>query len=299
MHSSSASVRNRRALWFERALERGPTVVLLVALALARAVPASGFSTLNPTMPADVIDISDPYQANDIVTGFGLEWRQRGFAHCLREVLVRLSGEPRLEHDPRVAALAQHADTLVASFDYADVLLGMGFPVHDDQGTADRPEYLVTRFDHAKIERALADLGERLWPGPRPRVVPVLAVHGPSRAYLLSAEVPSGAGQRDSLATVGIQYGLEVHVPTEAELASWGVGIEGFPSPKVEPDDAQALVSGTLAFDEAKPGWVGSWRLRWRGADYAWGISGVNFDEAFRSLMRGVLRAASGHGTPD
>jgi hypothetical protein len=275
------------------------TIVLLAGLALAPVVPASAFSTLNPKMPADVIDNSDPYQANDIVTGFGLEMRQKGFAHCLTEVLVRLSGEPRLEHDPRVAALAAHADSRVASFDYADVLLGMGFPVHDDQGTADRPEYLVARFDHAKVEQALGELGEPVWRGGHPRVVPVLAVHGPGRAYLLSAEVPSGAGQRDSLATLGIEYGLAVRVPTEAELTQWGVGLDGFPSPRAEGDGEQALVAGTLDFDEAKPGWVGSWRMRWRSADYAWGISGVNFDEAFRSLLRGVLRVASGHGPPD
>jgi hypothetical protein len=175
----------------------------------------------------------------------------------------------------------------------------MGFPVHDDQGAADRPEYLVTRFDHAKIEQVLADLGAPMWRDPRPEVVPVLVVHGPSRTYLLSAEVQFGEGQRASLATVEIQYGLYVRVPTEAELAAWGVGLDGFPSPLTQADGELALIAGTLEFEETKPGWVGSWRLRWRGADYAWGISGVNFDEAFRSLMRGVLRVASGHGAPD
>jgi hypothetical protein len=39
--------------------------------------------------------------------------------------------------------------------------------------------------------------------------------------------------------------------------------------------------------------------MRWRGLDYAWRISGVNFDEAFRDIMRGVARVASGHGAPD
>jgi hypothetical protein len=39
--------------------------------------------------------------------------------------------------------------------------------------------------------------------------------------------------------------------------------------------------------------------MRWRGVDYAWGIKGVNYDEAFRDLVRGVLRVASGHGAPE
>ena len=222
-----------------------------------------------------------------------------GFAHCLPEVLVRVSGEPRLEHDPRVADLAAHADALVASYDYSDFLVRMG-PVHDDQGTGDeRPYDLVVRFDHAKIDAVLRELGAPPWRGRRPQVVPVLAVKGFSGTYLLSAEVKAGAEQRGSLAAAATQYGLPLRVPSEAELASWGVAPSGAPNPRAEPQEGRALVAGTLYFDEAKPGWVGAWQMRWRGADYAWGISGVNYDEAFRSLMRGVARLASGHGAPD
>jgi len=36
--------------------------------------------------------------------------------------------------------------------------------------------------------------------------------------------------------------------------------------------------------------------MRWHDTDYAWGISGVNYDTAFRSIVRGVVRVASGHG---
>lgn len=222
-----------------------------------------------------------------------------GFAHCLPEVLVRVSGEPRLEHDPRVADLAADAAALVASYDYSDFLVRMG-PVHDDQGTGDeRPYDLVIRFDHAKIDAVLRNLGTPPWRGPRPQVVPVIAVKGITRTYLLSAEVTAGAEQRGSLANAAAQYGLPLQVPSEAMLAAWGVTASGFPSPRAEPQEGRALVAGTLYFDEAKPGWMGTWRMRWRGADYSWGISGVNYDEAFRSLMRGVARVASGRGTPD
>jgi len=51
-------------------------------------------------------------------------------------------------------------------------------------------------------------------------------------------------------------------------------------------------------FQRSIPGWVGSWRLRRRGVDYAGGIKGINYDEAFRDIVRGVLRVASGHGAP-
>jgi hypothetical protein len=281
-------------------LRRPLAVFLLAVLALACVGPAAAFSA-PPTKPIEeLLDSSDPYQAFDIVAGYNLErTRRAGFAHCLPEVLVRVSGEPRLEHDPRVADLAAHADALVASYDYSDFLVRMG-PVHDDQGTGDeRPYDLVVRFDHAKIDAVLRDLRTPPWQGPRPQVVPVLGVKGFAGTYLLSAEVKAGAAQRGSLGAAATQYGLPLRVPSEAELAAWSVAAGGFPSPRAEPQEGRALVAGTLYFDEAKPGWVGSWRMRWRGADYAWGISGVNYDEAFRSLMRGVARVASGHGAPD
>jgi hypothetical protein len=274
--------------------------VLLGGLSLAPAGPAAAFSAPATKPIEELLDSNDPYQAFDIVAGYDVERTRRvGFAHCLPEVLVRVSGEPRLEHDPRVAALTGHADALVASYDYSDFLVRMG-PVHDDQGTGDeRPYDLVVRFDHAKIDAALKDLGTVPWLGSRPEVVPVIAVKGFTGSYLLSAEVAAGAAQRGSLAAAATQYGLPLRVPGDAELAAWGVTAGGSPSPQVEPQDSRALVAGTLYFDEAKPGWVGAWRMRWGGNDFAWGISGVNYDEAFRSLVRGVARVASGHGAPD
>jgi hypothetical protein len=52
-------------------------------------------------------------------------------------VLVKVSGDPRLKDDPRVAELAAHADRLVVSFDYADLMAGI--KKKDDQGSYDRP----------------------------------------------------------------------------------------------------------------------------------------------------------------
>jgi uncharacterized protein len=44
---------------------------------------------------------------------------------------------------------------------------------------------------------------------------------------------------------------------------------------------------------------VGAWRLRWQGADYAWEISGVNFDRALHDAVGGAVRIVSGHGAPN
>ena len=263
----------------------GGAVLLFISLLVAFAVP-----------PARAQEADALYQAVVIVTGTDMRSRPTGFAQALREVLVKVSGAPHLLRDPRVAALGAQADTLVLSFDYVDQLAGI--PRHDDQGTYDRPHDLTVRFDPKRIDAALATLGERPWRGTRPVVVPVVAVRGFGKRYLLSAEIPAGTNQRAAFANVANEYGMAFRIPSEAELAGWGVTMDDFPAPSATSSPDLAVVAGTLAFQDSPPGWVGSWRMRWQDVDYAWQISGVNFDEAFRDIVRGVARVASGHGGP-
>lgn len=251
--------------------------------------------------PTAAAEGGDLYTAYAIVTGTDMRQRPWGFAQCLREVLVKLSGDPRLQGDPRVAALAEHADRLVAAFDYVDLMAA--YKKKDDQGSYDRPHRLTVHFDPAKIDAALAQLGETPWRGDRPVVVPVLLVHGPKPPpYLLTTEEPRAAEQRGSLIDRAGELGLAAHIPSTAELAAWHIAADSFPLPEGElpaSQPSEAVVLGTLDWSEALPGWIGAWHLRWRGADHAWGIRGVNYDAAFRDMVGGVMLLASGHVEPD
>ena len=60
-------------------------------------------------------NLAPMYEADAIVTGTDMRQRPWGFAHTLRDVLVRSSGDPRLKDDPRTAELAVHADRFVAA----------------------------------------------------------------------------------------------------------------------------------------------------------------------------------------
>jgi len=243
-------------------------------------------------------DIGPMYEADAVVTGTDMRQRPWGFAQTLRDVLVRSSGDPRLKDEPRTAELAVHADRLVACFNYVDMMAGV--PLHDDQGTYDRPHKLIVYFDPAKIDVILAQFGDKPWRGERPVVVPVLLVHGRKPpAYLLSAEIPAGEEQRSSFTTAVDQFGMAVRIPSDAELLTWSAGVGHFPSDPPPSSAGQAIVAGTLDWSETLPGWIGKWRMRWQGADYAWGISGVNYDAAFRNIVRGVVLVASGGGSPD
>jgi hypothetical protein len=91
---------------------------------------------------------------------------------------------------------------------------------------------------------------------------------------------------------------MNVRFPTDADFAAWGIRIGQINSLPPTTAADEAVVVGTLEFQKSLPGWVGAWRMRWRGVDYAWGVRGVNYDEAFREIAGGVLRVASDHGAP-
>jgi uncharacterized protein len=277
--------RRARAFWTScRHYGAVSLAVLWVVFAIGAARPARAENT------------DELYQSTAIVTGTDMRSRPTGFAQCLRDVLVKVSGETRLLKDPRVAELGRRADAFVVSFSYVDVMAGI--PIHDDQGTYDRPHYLTVHFDPARIDQALADLGEHPWRGERPVVVPVLSMRGFGAPFLLSAENPAYADQRASFAERAREFGLTSRIPSEAELTRWGAVAGEFPSLPSATRPDEALVAGTLEFQERVPGWAGSWRMRQHGVDHAWRIGGVNYDEAFRDIIRGVLRVASGHDGP-
>ena len=258
-------------------------------------------ATLTEAAPGTHAAASDDhlYTAFAIVTGTDMRQRPWGFAQCFREVLVKVSGNPRLKEDSRVADTAAHPDPLIAAFDYADMMAGI--PKKDDQGSYDRPHRLTVHFDPAKIDGVLAQLGEPPWRGERPVIVPALAVHGRKPpAYVLSAETTAGVEQRESFATMAAEFGMTARFPSEAELARWGVAVDHVPEhPPRAAAPNEIVVLGTLDWSETLPGWTGAWRAHWSGADHGWRITGVNYDAAFRDIVAGVVRLASGHGAPD
>ena len=206
-------------------------------------------------------NIDPMYQADAIVTGTDMRQRPWGFAQTLREVLIKSSGDPRLKDDPRTAQLAVHADRFVACFDYVDMMAAV--PLHDDQGTSDRPHKLTVYFIPAEIDALLAQFGDKPWRGERPIVVPVLLVHGRKPPpYVLSAEIPAGEEQRGSFATAARQFGMDVRVPSDVELLAWGASAGHFPGEPPPSSAGEAIVVGRLDWNETLPGWMGKWRMR-------------------------------------
>jgi hypothetical protein len=238
------------------------------------------------------------YQAMEIVTGTDLRERPRGFAACLEDVLVKVSGDPRLRTDPRVAEMKLHAADYVRSFNYTDPIAGIR--PHDDQGTYDRSEDLTVTFDPAKIDTLLASLGEEPWHGPRPVLLPVLSVHGRhDQAWLLAAGEPLAAEQRAAFQRIAAEAGLTVSFSAASEFPKWGVGLNAVVKTAPCAPRGMIVVTGTLDWSETTPGWVGTWRACWKGREHIWGIHGGGYDLAFTGIVQGAVLLAAGRGEPE
>ena len=263
---------------------------LAVLLAMAGGTPAAAA-------------IGDLYQAQAIVTGQGEVDRRRGFSLCFLEVMVKVSGDPRLFGDRRVAVMAARAGTFVDTFRSRDRMAHK--PINDEQGTRDRPHDLTVDFDTAKIDAALQSLGRKPWTAERPRVVIFVAVDNGAVKYLLAQDGERGIDQRDALAAAAAQSGMPMALPSQSALAAAGLNVGTLPEADAQKLDAAArsaggavALSGSLVWSDKALGWIANWRLGAEGRVYRWQIRGVSFDDAFRNALYGAAQVLSGNGAP-
>jgi hypothetical protein len=244
------------------------------------------------------------YQAKPIVTGTGEKNRQIGFALAFEDMLVKVSGDPRLIGDPRVAELAKNAGAMVKEFRYRDRMEGI--PIHDEQGSHDRPHDLTTIFYSDKIDAVLASLGSRLWTAPRPTITLILGVRNGDQTFVLSSDGQRGVDMRDSLQQASVKVAIPATLPSSAEIDAAGLTEATLAAADqatleeiaARSGGAYALI-GSLTWNAAELGWIADWKIRFEGKAYAWQIRGVSFDDAFRNAIRGTAQVLSGNGNPD
>lgn len=247
--------------------------------------------------------LDDIYTTRAVVTGQDERNRPLGFKLCFADVLVKASGDASILTDRRFETLAAAAGGYVSTFSYRDRFEGK--PVHDEQGTHDRPHFLTCQFDRRKIDDVLKTLGRKPWPEPRPRLVMVLVVHGRANSGVLSSDGAFDPDMREALANAAQRYGLAVRLPSIALLQSNHIGFDT--AAAIPPDrllaiakasDSNVPLVGELRWSDAALGWVATWKLEINGRPFRWSIRGVNYDEAFRNAVRGAARVLSGNGKP-
>ncbi len=273
-----------------------------------RIISAAVLATLLTTLagvilfdkPMPVGSQVDLYWAKTIVTGRREETRLPGLADSLVKVLQQVSGDPTISGDERVAELKGKAEDYVRSYGYHDRMEGI--PIHDEQGTRDRPYDLTVEFHPAKIDAALSVLGRKPWPAPR-SVIPVyLAVRFEDNSYILTNDTELGFDQRESFLLAAWQAGLPILLPENAVVNDVRLTAEKLST--CSPDElaslarGEKLLVGTIQWNKSMRGWAADWQLYENAKWHHWQIRNVNFDEAFRNAMSGTAQILSGNGEP-
>lgn len=259
--------------------------------------------TLVAAAPAPAADVGKLYTAVVIVTGTGEENRAIGFRLAMEDVIVRVSGDHGLVTSGAAAGMIEAAAESVDDFSYRDRLEGT--PIHDEQGTYDRPHDLTVRFDAAKIDAALMALDREPWLAERPRLAVVLGVRNATLDFVLSADGERGFYMRDSLVAASEKIAVPVALPSTAAIAEAGLSSNVLGAFDAASLDARAgalggdrVLAGTLVWSDEALGWIATWRLYHDGSEQVWGARGISFDDAFRHALRGAAKILSGNGAP-
>ncbi|CAN7698635.1 DUF2066 domain-containing protein [Mesorhizobium sp. LjNodule214] len=259
-------------------------------------------AALSIVRPADAAGTAELYQAQTIVTGQGEVNRQIGFRDCLDRVLVRVSGDQRLPQKPEMLALHDKAGDFVDTFRYRDRLEGI--PVHDEQGTHDRPHDLTCLYKPEVIDKLLTQLGSKPWLGERPRLAVFLTAEQGAKRFVLTADDPRGEAMRESF--VNATGPLLMHIVFPPAVLPSSMDEKALRAADIAMLDqlakragADQALAGSIVWSDKELGWIADWRLAMEGKTYAWQVRGVSFDEAFRVAMRGAAQVLSGNGQPD
>jgi uncharacterized protein len=275
-------------------------LVPVIALAL---VAAALFARSIPHIETEAWPVENIYQGKTIVTGQRDETRIPGFKRALVDALKKASGDPAISEDEVLAAIGSSVQTYVMSYSEHDRMADI--PIHDEQGTRDRPFDLAVDFHREKIDGLLKTLGRSPWADARPETLVLLVVHFDANSYVLTSDEDLGIDQRDALIATAWQAGLPISLPTAA-----GVGRAGLTPDALFPATAQYvevlrrrlgighLMVGSIVWKSGMRGWKAVWDFDAGGQIHHWQIQDVNFDDAFRSAMRGAAQILSGHGEP-
>jgi uncharacterized protein len=248
-------------------------------------------------------EAADLYRAQAIVTGRGETNRIIGFASCLEDVLIKVSGAQKLAGDRRLAAYKSKAKGFVRAFSYHDQMSGT--PTRDEQGTRDRPYDLIVDFDEKKIDDILKALGLKPWLSRRPVLGVFVEMQQGLKKYMVTADADQSELQRESLLAAASKRGMAIVLPSVAALAKLsinGVELRTMTSSTLASVAAQqggeiALV-GRLVWVDRELGWATQWQMDWQSRTHRWQVRGVTFDEAFRRGIGGAAQILSNNDGP-
>ena len=251
------------------------------------AIRAALLAILIACLAGPALAASDLYRAQTIVTGTGEANRLIGFASCLEDALVKVSGQLRLAGDPRLDPYKADASKLVRDFSYRDEKGGK--PKNDEQGTRDRSFILTAEFDEAGVNGVLAKLDVKPWLSRRPVLGVFVELQYSARRYVVADDSRETSLQRDALMAAAAKRGMQIVLPDATAIAGIGANDHALVdiataklTEVVGQRGGEVLLIARLVWDDGELRWNSHWQLDAQGRSQRWQTAAVTFDETFR-----------------
>jgi len=261
---------------------------LIAAIALSFLISGSGRAA---------VDTEELYRATAMITGNFEYEKLRGFAECLEQVLVKVSGDPDLAGSPEIVALGIRAGDFVDNYELVDRMAGI--PVHDEQGTRERPHLLTVEFSREKIDAALQQLGRSAWLE-RPLIAVAIGMDNGTRQFVLTQEAELGSVHRQTFADISEELGLEISFLTKQQVASGSFDPATLGTATSKQLDtlrgavnSEVLLAGSLIWNEQAFRWSSRWQLAAGSTLDVWETEGISFDAVFRRTLENTMQTLS------
>ena len=257
-------------------------LVLLAALSIAPLHAPDARGEVVPDLHTTEVAVAD----------VGAEERRRAIREGLVRVAVKLTGARGVPQDPKLAAIADRAETLLERLAY------------DDPAQAGGPRLLRLSFKPTETDAALADAGFALWPADRPRLLLLVTINAGEAAgsHALARTGETGAQVRIKLTDAARARGLPIVLP-EVDATDQRI----FASFAARRDPmlpvrmlkarygAAAVAVLLLEVTPASGKWDSHWDLGVGVANASGGVSAVSLDEALAEVLEGSVRALVNH----
>ena len=263
----------------------------------ARSLRAALFLAVLCLAQARALEVAELYRAEVIVTGTEEPERTRGLRAALTDVLIKLTGDARLANSPVLAPLLERAPELVDQFEYEDRMKGI--PIHDEQGTRERPHYLRAAFRPAALDAAIGDLGLKKWTADRPLTAVWLGMQTAVRSYVVPQRGDEGYGPRAVIEETARRRGLPVMIAPQADaFAISPSDLAAFDVDKIRKASlgSDALLIGMLRSTPSGY-WDAEWRLGWKERAETWSAHGVTYDTAIKQALERSALLFSGNAS--
>src|SRR6185312_8321177 len=96
-------------------------------------------------------------------------------------------------------------------------------PIHDEQGTHDRPFDLTCVFSPEKVDAALASLGAKPWTTSRPPIALFVSVRNGPSSFVLAKDDGDSAIMREAFADAASALAIPILFPSKKDLRKIGL----------------------------------------------------------------------------